>query len=118
MGVSISYRDKRRRGREKRGVSDEGESSGGTGVTGRPLGCSGSSIIHAWKTALSEGECEIIHLSKPKDGTLYRGVNKGKNPYSLDDREARLGEGVHFTDDLDELLTLPRYGKRLNPPTE
>ena len=47
----------------REGVSDEGESSGGTGVTGRPLGCSGSSIIHAWKTALSEGECEIIHLS-------------------------------------------------------
>ena len=31
-------------------------------------------------------------------------MNKGKNPYSLDDREARLGEGVHFTDDLDEAI--------------
>lgn len=88
----------------REGVSDEGESSGGTGVTGRPLGCSGSSIIHAWKTVLSEEEGEIIHLSKLEDGTLYRGVNKGENPYSADGHEARLGEGVHFTDDLDEAI--------------
>ena len=88
----------------REGVLDEGESSGGTGVTGRPLGCSGSSIIYAWKTVLSEGEGEIIHLSKLEDGTLYRGVNKGENPYSADGHEARLCEGVHFTDDLDEAI--------------
>ena len=88
----------------REGVSNEGESSGGTGVPDRPLRCRGSSIIHSWKTVLSEGEGEIIHLSKLEDGTLYRGVNKGENPYSANGREVCLGEGVHFTDDLDEAI--------------
>ena len=43
-------------------------------------------------------------MSKLEDGTLYRGVNKGENPYSANGREVCLGEGVHFTDDLDEAI--------------
>lgn len=81
--------------------SDIGGSSVGTCGAGRSSGSSGSSMSCSWKTALSEREDSIIHLSKLEDVTLYRGVNKGKNPCRTGGHGAQLGEGIYFTEDFD-----------------
>lgn len=88
----------------REGVLDEGELSGGMGVIGRFLGCSGLLIIYVWKIVFSEGEGEIIYLLKLEDGMFYWGVNKGENLYSVDGYEVCLCEGVYFIDDFDEVI--------------
>ena len=55
----------------------------------------------SWKTALSENEGSIIEMAEVENVTLYRGMNKGKNPYETGGHGQELGPGIYFTDSLE-----------------
>ena len=55
----------------------------------------------SWKTTLSENAGSIIEMAEVENVTLYRGMNKGKNPYETGGHGQELGPGIYFTDSLE-----------------